>query len=200
MKKIITILLVLALCWSVYGASISGRPCPGGAAACANNPATDYVGDTTVYTGESGSYTGYDMYCYLYTAPTMTCDTGTLGYAYFHGSDSGDTISICVYLDDGDSAPDSGDTKVGCASVTLTSSAAWTQSAAKISQAVSKSSDYWVCVINRNNNSVTATRTASGSRSVYYKLNDSDPGEPNTLPDGMGSTADRDVSCYIEVE
>jgi hypothetical protein len=32
MKKLLSIFLFLVLCWPVYGATVSGRPCPGGAA------------------------------------------------------------------------------------------------------------------------------------------------------------------------
>jgi hypothetical protein len=210
MKKAFIGLLILILsAWAQYVfsaepiqlARMNGYVAAGVGAASCSNAASDYVGDKTKYT-EAANYTQYDMYCYLYTSPTMTCDTGTFGYAYVRGYvvDGGTkAITICVYLDDNDGVPGTGDTKVGCATSSMTGSTAWYKSSGEIGGTITKTSDYWVCALDRNNTAYSIYRTSTGSRTVYYKLNDSDPGEPNTLM-SMSTTADRDASIYVEVK
>jgi hypothetical protein len=167
-------------------------------AACSNNPSTDYVGDKTDYSTESTNYTDDDIFCYLYTAPTMTCDTGTFSYAYAHGK-SGEGFKVCIYEDDGDGVGDSGDAKVGCVSVTLSAStAAFTESATELSQTATKTKDYWVCGISKNASVIT--RTASGTRTLYYKIGTYYESPPDTLPDSMSTTASRDASIYVKVK
>lgn len=214
MKKILTILLIILI--PAIAISYDGKACGSSITkmngstmtkvhgiefitACSNNASTDYVGDKTVYSAESGTYTANAIFCYLYTSPTMTCDTGTFGYAFVHGRDDGDNIKVCVYTDDGDGSPDSGDSQVGCSVVTFSGVLeAWTQSASKINQAASKSSDYWVCGIAQT--PVNITRTASGSRTLYYKTG-VDYATPPTNLNGVTSTVEsRDASIYVVVE
>ena len=119
MRKILIALLILlvpaaALPWGGSMMIMSGGSDAGGGGGGSCNMGYETEATTDGGIGESAEV------MQLYTA---SC-SGTLDNAYlYHHIDGGiENARICVYLDDGDNAPDSGDTKVACSGV-ITSTA-----------------------------------------------------------------------------
>jgi hypothetical protein len=125
----------------------------------------------------------------LYTA---TC-SGDLVTAYlYHRFSQTDNVKLCIYLDDGDSTPDSGDTLVACSNtVTGSSSSTWYNNTFSSGSLV-KDSSYWLVVAPDTTNwSIVMQADAPnyGGTASYY-------GEPANMGTGTWGRNDYQFSMY----
>jgi hypothetical protein len=148
------------------------------------------------------------MDCHLWTASVGAGCTGNLGTGYLEHASTSYTANykLCVYLDDGDNSPDSGDTKVACSAATGNTNTAGWRSVAFSSGTVTNGSVYFIC-------SMVDDNSSSAEGAVYY---DSDTLDNRFREDGTGCdsfdtepatlnctwntvTANRRYHYYIEV-
>lgn len=200
-KLLLTILFCLIPCVLFAGGGFTAMLAGAGAggAACSNNATTDYIGDKSDYTAESGLFSADTLYCISYT-PSMTCSTGIFSYTGVTAKDSGDYIKVCIYNNiNAQAGPHSDDTLVGCSGGDQTGvNYALINSAEEVNQAVTQGSSYWVCTL--PNGSETVARTASGSNTMYYQTSS---GWYTSPPANLGgtwtSTASRDINHFIKI-
>ena len=96
--------------------------------------------------GASNSYAGENkLECNLWTPDC----SGKLYTAYLEHRGTGtDYAKVCVYTDDGDSNPDSGDELLVCSgAITGNENEVWESAAMTSNPAVSTGTNYWVCMI-----------------------------------------------------
>lgn len=196
--KILTVLFITLVIQSLAFAQddddvvvVGSVPAAGGC-----DPATNEVGNR----GEGASTEDFPAgasFCFL---ATPDC-SGTLKQAYFDNcyQIANHFIKIGVYLDDGDNAPDSGDTVVGCSStITTTAVDEWVTVAETIGGAVSTGSNYWVCVHLESvvsNQRVCRTGTGTG----FYKTGTGWYATPPAALDSMTSI-NENGDFYVSVE
>jgi hypothetical protein len=102
MKKLIPILLILSLCCPVFGATVSGRPCPGGGAATPVVILNEtFEGSTACYSGATGddakcvvTWTrGGDSATWYHALQAgMPADAGTYGILHDTSNESGELV------------------------------------------------------------------------------------------------------------
>jgi len=166
--------------------------------------------------GDGGCVLGYDtiggtaksfkitIYINLWTAPC----SGDLGTAKIYKDNDGVQSSACigVYLDDGDNAPDSGDTKVAFSSKAVDESGSGWIDVTFSTGSVTEGSKYWMGIFVDEQ----ATNLWNGKYNVtaviqYYTddSNDMYDGQPNEITDGAAVTwssgSSREVSVYVNV-
>ena len=75
--------------------------------------------------------------------------SGKVYTAYiYHFSTGNDNVKVCLYSDDGDSTPDSGDDLVICSgTIASGSSAGWKTDTLASNPAVATGTNYWLCII-----------------------------------------------------
>lgn len=133
------------------------------------------------------------FYCNLFTPDC----SGKLYTAYlYHYSTGAANAKVCVYEDDGDSNPDSGDDLVICSgAIASGSSAGWKSAALATNPAVSTGTSYWVCFI----------PDATGWGYIYTtgleaKTLDSSYSSPPATMDGSWSNiSNRRISMYVTI-
>lgn len=120
--------------------------------------------------------------------------SGTLETGYIlHNSTNLDRTKICVYLDDGDSLPDTGDTLVGC-SASIESTAVEEVSGAFSGGSISQGSSYWI-VIAPDTTDWAGAYDAGGSKicnEEYYS-------SPPATMQGTWSDLARDYAVWVSV-
>ena len=192
MKKTLLILLALSLCLPVYGATVSGRPCPGGAAAC--TPSTPGNDNSELgYMTEGGTSTAVSnevIYCQMFSADC----SGTLGTAYIYtianvGSGTS-KIGVFSTSDSNDANPPTNGTLVGYTGVINSDDSAGWDSGAMSGGSVTSSAKYWLCLFTNSNigyrikryYDAGLTRHAKTVSGVYATI-------PATLPTASTCTA-----------
>lgn len=165
MKKLIIATLILLLPTVCFAGALQEKLC--GVIAKKNTSAptcsvdTNEVGrrdeDASTLAGSNNN-----MYCHLHTPDC----SGKLYTAYLrHSSEDAENAKVCVYLDDGDSEPDSDDSLVECSgAIASGSSKGWKNAAMATNPAVSTGSNYWVCLLNENSTTWDSYYVASGVR------------------------------------
>jgi hypothetical protein len=189
MKKLIYIILLLLIATPLFGQStviVAKKK----AAAC--SVATNEVGTR----GEGGSNTNPTadrLYCNLFTPD---CSGKLYTPNLYHYSTGSANAKVCIYTDDGDSAPDSGDELVICSSaIASESSAGWKDGTLATNPSVSTETNYWVCFISDSTGwgylytSGLATKTLDSSYSS----------PPANLNGTWGNINDRRISMYVTI-
>jgi len=125
--------------------------------------------------------------------------SGPLQSAYlYHLGNATNSAKICVYLDDGDNAPGSGDTKVACSGIISSSTTEWA-SAPFSSGSITQGSNYWVILASSSQDWYTTFDPGGnyghdGGNNIYAN-------EPSTLPAaGNWGILNRYYSGYVTVE
>lgn len=166
-KILITCLAILLISSAVesYALSAAVQAVCGVNSACA--AASNEIGNRNAEATNSALAKAYS-YAALYTADC----TGTINTGYFYHNDTNDgtNIKIGVYLDDGDNAPDSGDTKVIVSdSLDITTTSGWL-SVAIGSGTVTSGSNYWIVVMLQNASPDDTNTARSSSGSARYSM------------------------------
>ena len=178
--------------------TVEGQEITSGAVSC--NSGTDYVGDKT--TGRSSDYTTAEDRIYLieYTAVCASgCSSGVLGTAYIEHALIGlDNVKVCVWAEDGDNTPDSGDILVGCSSVISGEVANTTYNdGGDIAGSITCGNDYWVGSIT-DSTGWGLKGDASGDTMYYKDDAGSYASPPDPLPDSWSSIA-RPIEWYVTI-
>ena len=148
---------------------------------------------------ESNGIAGYGLdQLPFVTNYTASC-SGTLTTAYIH-HDSGqtDNIKLCVYLDDGDNVPDSGDTQVGCTDV-ITSNLANGWASGAISGSITSGSVYWI-MINTDGTAWYFKRIGAAADRTYYGDTDYYASPPANLGTGTFTGEAYHYPTYVVIE
>jgi hypothetical protein len=121
--------------------------------------------------------------------------------AIYHFSTGNDNVKVCVYSDDGDSAPDSGDDLVICSgAIASGSSNGWKTDVLASNPSVATGTNYWLCIIS---DSTAWAYIYTGSVAQKYLVQaGAYANPPATLDPGAGSwgnVSDRSVSVYVTV-
>jgi hypothetical protein len=199
MKRIILILLFL-LCnpWNPPADAWMNVTTVGGGVAASGCTGTCKVGDTTTYSTAVSLGVEY-MYCMRYAG----AGTGNLSYAHIsHDGTSSENAKVCVYSSS-DTTPQNGDAKIGCSGAIAANSDAWYQSAGKLGGAVTDGTNYWVCIISDTTNWSQHRNNTTGSKTWYWYNGTgiyASPPATLTPPSSWSNTADRDISCYVDIE
>jgi hypothetical protein len=198
MRIILSILLVLALATSTFAADMhqSLKMVMGSAPAASCATATGTLGNTNVESSIQ-SVVANRIYIRLVT---LTCDagcsTGSLSTAYlYHNGTGEDNAKVCLYLDDGDDTPDSGDSLVGCTSAITTSTQDWATGA--ISGSVTCGSKYFIGMISDATSWASRRQTTSGT-GFYQTISGSYTTPPSTLS-GTWTSETVTRSLYVTV-
>lgn len=207
MKRLTLIIIGVLLCTPLYSDMnpyIAGVPVSGGcSSAC--DPESNEVGNRVNNSGPGGVGTIGPGASMAYLA-TPDC-SGYLDMAYvFQGniaSFSG-PVKIFVYLDDGDSVPDSGDELIAkTASITGGTASTWYNSAITEScVSVSTKNSYWI-VIACDDDSANGWRYEySNTGGTAYTATDGDyyDTEPATLETGSWSSVWRHICVYVTLD
>ena len=143
------------------------------------------------------SGTGLEQIPYV-TDYTASC-SGTLTTAYIHhDSAQTDNIKLCVYLDDGDNVPDSGDTQVGCTDViTSNDTNGWASGA--ISGSITSGSVYWI-MINTDGTAWYLKRNSAGADRSYYGDTNYYASPPANLGTGTFTGEANIYPAYVVIE
>lgn len=147
--------------------------------------------------GGSNSYAGADkMECNLW-APDCS---GKLYTAYLAHRETGtDYAKVCVYTDDGDSAPDAGDSLLVCSGViTGNENEVWESAAMATNPSVSTGTNYWVCMIGE----ATAWNyfyAASGLARKDITIAGAYTTPPSDLTGSWNNSANYQISMYVTV-
>jgi len=158
MKKITFILCFLFLATSVFAQSnilvVKKK-----AAAC--SVSSNELGRRDEDSSTAAGTNAY-MYCTLFTPDC----SGKLYTAYLrHAATDTENAKVCAYLDDGDSAPDSGDSLVECSgAIGSGGTSGWKNAAMATNPSVSTENNYWVCILNEDSTAWNMYYNASGSR------------------------------------
>ena len=191
------ILLLLCLAVPAYGASPaflgSGKKV-GAAFSCSET--TDYVGNAT---NEASAANGTldRVYLQLHTPVCASgCTVGNFATAYIqHGNTDTDRVKVCIWLDDGDNAPDAGDALVGCTAA-ITGSAA-TEYSSALTGTATCGSKYWVGFI-ADTTEWSFKYEAANATTYYRDVAGAYAGPPADLTWSWTSTT-RDNSVYVTV-
>jgi hypothetical protein len=159
MRKILYILLLLFIATPLFGQSTVIVAKKKAAATCSVD--TNEVGRRDEDESTAAGTNAY-MYCTLFTPDC----SGKLYTAYLrHAATDTENAKLCVYLDDGDSAPDAGDSVVVCSgAISSGGSSGWKNAAMATNPSVSTANNYWVCIVNGDSTAWNMYYTASGSR------------------------------------
>lgn len=189
MRKLIYIILLLLIATPLFGQStviVAKKK----AATCSVD--SNEVGRR----GEGGSNTqptAERLYCNIFT-PDCSGKVYT-AYLYHYGTGSANA-KVCVYADDGDSAPDSGDSKVECSgAIASGSSAGWKSGAMASNPSVSTGTNYWVCFI----------PDSTGWGYIYTEgaaaktLDSSYATPPSDMTGSWSNISDRLISMYVTI-
>lgn len=197
MKRI----LIVALLLLITAFQAETRTCnvvvgqPTAVAGC--NPASDDVGDRTIYTG-TNVIAANEMDCILYQA---SC-TGTANTAIVdkHATDS-DQVKICLYTAQHTSShtPDAGDTLLGCTSGDTTTTEGSNTLTGDIGQAVTKDAYYWVCVL-AGTGGFNLHYNSGGAVDMYYNTSSNYSSPPGTLTGSWTLATTTDFSAYVEID
>lgn len=194
MKTLLTLLIFFALIGNV-DARCSVIVLGGTTEAAATcNVSTDELGirseDASTIAG-----TNNNIYCHLHTPEC----SGKLYTANLrHSSTDAENAKVCVYLDDGDSDTDSGDTLVECSgAIASGSTTGWKNAAMATNPAVSTGSNYWVCLVNEDSTSWDSYYVASGTRK--QKTCSGCYASPPENLDGTWSSATSSRDMYVLV-
>lgn len=198
MKKIIILLLIFLFPFLSYAGTVQEKLCgvlakKNSASSC--NPASDAVGDKGEYAAQINTGNN-DFVC---SGPwTPTC-SGTLGYGYARKYDTdADSFKMCVYKDDGDNTPDTGDTKVSCSSGKDTSTAGWNETTDKLGGSVTTGSAYWVCTVSNLNGFRGMGQSTGDSR--YCDIVDLGYATPPDTLDSGSCDSSAEYSAYVVIE
>ena len=207
MKRLTLIILGVLLCTPLYSDMnpyIAGVPVSGGSCDSACDPESNEVG---VRTFSETSNATLAVGASLATLYTPDC-SGYLDMAYvFQGNIAlmSGPVKIFVYLDDGDSVPDSGDELIAkTASITGGTASTWYNSAITEScVSVSTENSYWI-VIACDDDSAYGFRHSYDSASTGNAYTDTTgdyyDAEPSTLGAGeWGSPSTRETSVYVTI-
>ena len=207
MKRLTLIILGVLLCTPLYSDMnpyIAGVPVSGGSCDSACDPESNEVGVRTF--NETNNAT-LAVGASLATLYTPDC-SGYLDMAYvFQGNIAlmSGPVKIFVYLDDGDSVPDSGDELIAkTASITGGTASTWYNSAITEScVSVSTENSYWI-VIACDDDSAYGFRYAYtssiGGTAYTDTTGDYYDAEPSTLGAGdWGGNTTRRTSVYVTI-
>lgn len=163
-----------------------------------NAQTIDTLGYTTIGIAGNSSVIADRSIGNPYTATT----SGTLQKAYFYELPigAGTKIAMSVYLDDGDGAFDSGDTRVDTTDLaTLPGTTGWHELPFLIGGTITSGSTYWVIIYAY----ATSPQAARGKRDAGLTLHTivaagwETSGHPATLPAETSTTADFRQSMYV---
>jgi hypothetical protein len=207
MKRLTLIILGVLLCTPLYSDMnpyIAGVPVSGGSCDSACDPESNEVGVRGSGV-DSGNIAAGSSIATLYTPDC----SGYLDMAYvFQGNIAlmSGPVKIFVYLDDGDSVPDSGDELIAkTASITGGTASTWYNSAITEScVSVSTENSYWI-VIACDDDSANGFRNSyssgTGGTSYTSATGDYYDAEPSTLGAGeWGSPTSRRTSVYVTID
>ena len=190
------ILLALLLCLPVRGEA--WQVMGGGATTAQCSATTDYIGNESFIemSGTTGDLTSDRMMVSLHTPNCSSgCSNGALETVYlYHSSTATDNAKVCIYADDGDSTPDSGDILVGCSDA-MTSSAQ-EDVTASIAGDISCSSPYWMVLV-ASANTWMSRRTATGT-TYHQVVSGAYASPPNTLS-GTWTTASITTDAHVTI-
>lgn len=192
MRKLALILCFLFLATSVFAQSNILVVKKKVAGTCSVD--TNEVGKRVEGASTAAGVNAY-IYCTLFTPDC----SGKLYTAYLrHAATDTENAKVCVYLDDGDSAPDSGDSLVECSgAIGSGGSSGWKNAAMATNPSVSTGSNYWVCILNGDNTAWNMYYDGSGSRRSM-ECTGCYASPPETL-DGTWSNATALTDVYITV-
>lgn len=197
MGSAIRVLIILMYMSSIsYGWGI--LPLVGGvstAGSCGGSPQN--LGYSTIGTN-NGTTGQLAEVLNVYTAPC----TGSLQNAYaYHQTTNSENSKVCIYLDDGDNIPNSGDTKVACSGVISSNVNGEWATAAFSGGTVTEGNVYWVVLAGGGTTQGWNGKWDSDTVSDYGRSggNDVYTNEPATLGTyGLGP--DRWYSAYVTVQ
>jgi hypothetical protein len=190
MKRLLFIPILLALCSLVWGQEIivikKKSTC---------DPASNEIGDRGTFV-TSATFTPTDKaYCTLHTADC----SGTLEYVYlWHDGSGSDDAKTCVYADNGDNVPNSGDTQVGNCVAQHSNASETDISASKVTGSVTSGNKYWVCTVADTTEWVTMRESATNT--LYVNTSFSYASPPVNLDGTWTPTADRNYMRYVRIE
>lgn len=195
MRKLIYIILLLLIATPLFGQSTVIVAKKKAAATCSVD--SNEVG----VRGEGASNTTSAENRIGCNLVTPDC-SGKVYTAYlYHFSTGDDNAKVCLYSDDGDSAPDSGDDLVICSgTIASGSSAGWKTDSLATNPAVSTGTNYWLCII--SDSTAWAYIYTSGVDQKYLVQAGAYASPPATLDPGVeswGNVSNRSVSMYMTV-
>jgi hypothetical protein len=125
--------------------------------------------------------------------------SGKLYTAYLRHRGTGtDYAKVCVYTDDGDSAPDAGDSLLVCSGViTGNENEVWESAAMTSNPSVSTGTNYWVCMIGDTSawNYYYNTGVARKNQTVAGSY----ASPPSDLTGTWNNSANYQISMYVTV-
>jgi hypothetical protein len=114
----------------------------------------------------------------------------------YHYSTGADNVKVCIYSDDGDNIPDSGDSKVICTdAITSGSSAGWKSSVLSTNPSVIEGSGYFICAV--TDSTAWSFLYTSGKTAYYQDLSYTTP--PDNLAGTWGTVANQQISFYVTI-
>jgi hypothetical protein len=187
MRKILfSLSVILLLCFSVNAQEYDYCAGAGGAVAGCN------VGTSTLDESTFQAVLADTLIGNLSTAPC----SGKLISASFHTHASTPNTKICVYLDDGDNTPDTGDALVECTSAITPIANQWVSGNFAGTADISASSKYWIMTITDGTGYIHAV----SSGTAYTKaIAGSYTTPPATLEASFGTTG-KTLMLYVTVE
>jgi hypothetical protein len=199
MKKLLLLFLLLAFAVPANAFNpllvCTGAVASGGTS-CSTS--TDYIGNKT-YEAYFAPLSEDRMYCIEYS-PTCTsgCTEGTFDTALVrHVRTATENVKMLIYIDDGDSVPDSGDSLVST-SAEITSSTNEENASGSISGTATCGSSYFVCLVS-DSTEWYAPRQETGATTTYYQtISSSYDSSPSNL-DGSWGSVTRELSMYATV-
>ena len=114
----------------------------------------------------------------------------------YHNGTATNSARICVYLDDGDLSPDSGDTKVACSGVISSSTTGWA-SASFSGGSITGGSNYWIALAASSQD--WNAKFDYGDTDGYFGSNNIYAYESSTLPATNRSSLNRYYSGYVTI-
>src|SRR4030042_727333 len=196
-KTFLFLVLSLLLCTQAQAADIGFLKLHGGGAGggAACEEASNEIGYRSVATTNRPRPTD-NIWCNLWTADC----TGNLATAYLYSySNDGATTTVCVYSDDGDNAPGSGDLKIDCTGHNALEDVPGDGASAAMGTgaAVTSGSKYFICW--GTDAVIWTAKTDVGQPAWNKALANPSTIMPANLDGTWTETADRKQSNYVTI-
>lgn len=185
-------------CWQeARNLAIMGGGTLAGSGGATCDVALNHLGTRDASVDATSTLSGDSVRCNL-RAPDCA---GKLYTAYLHHRTTGvDNAKVCIYTDDGDSAPDSADTLLVCSGVIAGSATATYYNAAMASNPdVATGTNYWVCIISDPSTGWDTYNTQEGQSQKYQAIAGSYASPPANLAGTWGNNSNSTQAVFVTV-